>query len=220
MENKISVMIIDDHQLMIDGIRSLLQDESEIEFVGGALNLREALQVIKKTNVNVALVDISMPEVSGVDVTRKIKEIDQSVNIIALTMHEDVQMITLMIEAGTSGYIFKRTSMNEVIEAIRTVANGEKYLSKSVQAILMDNIKLRNDKPEKSVPAAKLTERELEILNLLAQELSNEQIAHKLFISERTVETHRRNIFTKSQTKSVVGLIKYAIKNGLINENE
>ncbi len=220
MENKISVMIIDDHQLMIDGIRSLLQDESEIEFVGGAHNLREALQVIKKTNVNVALVDISMPEVSGVDVTRKIKEIDQSVNIIALTMHEDVQMITLMIEAGASGYIFKRTSMNEVIEAIRTVANGEKYLSKSVQAILMDNIKLRNDKPEKSVPAAKLTERELEILNLLAQELSNEQIAHKLFISERTVETHRRNIFTKSQTKSVVGLIKYAIKNGLINENE
>ncbi len=220
MEKKISVMIIDDHQLMIDGIRSLLQDESEIEFVAGAQNLGEAIQVIKKTNVNVALVDISMPEISGVDVTRKIKETDQNVNIIALTMHEDVQMITLMIEAGASGYIFKRTSMNEVIEAIRTVANGEKYLSKSVQAILMDSIKLRNEKPDKSVPTAKLTVRELEILNLLAQELNNDQIARKLFISERTVETHRRNIFTKTQTKSVVGLIKYAIKNRLIGENE
>lgn len=210
-------MIIDDHQLIIDGIRSLLQDEPGIEFIAGARNLPEAIEVIKKTEVDVALVDISMPEISGVEITRKIKEIRQPVSVIALTMHEDVQMITQMIEAGASGYIFKRTSMNEVIEAIRTVAGGEKYLSKSVQAVLMDNIRQRNEKPETvHTPAAKLSVRELEILNLLAQELSNEEIARKLFISERTVETHRRNIFTKTQTKTVVGLIRYAISEGLI----
>ncbi|HAQ64531.1 MAG TPA: DNA-binding response regulator [Bacteroidales bacterium] len=217
MENKISVMIIDDHQLIIDGIRSLLQDEPDLIFAGGANNLHQALDIIEKNVVDVALVDISMPEISGIEITRRIKETSPSVSIIALTMYEDVQMITQMIEAGASGYIFKRTSMKEVIEAIRTAARGEKYLSNAVQAVLMDSIKLRNEKPESVVsPKAKLSGRELEILNLLAQEMSNEEIAGKLFISERTVETHRRNIFTKTQTKSVVGLIKFAMKEGLI----
>lgn len=210
-------MIIDDHQLIIDGIRSLLQDEPDLVFAGGANSLLQALEIIEKNVVDVALVDISMPEVSGIEITKKIKEIRSSISIIALTMYEDIQMITQMIEAGASGYIFKRTSMKEVIEAIRTASRGEKYLSNAVQAILMDSIKLRHEKPESFVsPKAKLSGRELEILNLLAQEMSNEEIAGKLFISERTVETHRRNIFTKTQTKSVVGLIKFAMKEGLI----
>lgn len=128
-------------------------------------------------------------------------------------------MIRKMIEAGASGYILKRTNMNEVLEAIRVVAKGGKYLGRDVQEILFNNMGQPEETTEQTVSASKLTQRESEILNLIAKELRNEEIAEKLFISERTVETHRRNIFTKTKTKSIVGLIKYAIANGLIDQN-
>jgi DNA-binding NarL/FixJ family response regulator len=220
-KTKIKVMIIDDHQLIIDGIKALLQDENDIEFIAGANNMLQALDIISETKIDVALVDISMPGESGIAVTKKLKELSPDINVLALTMHEDIQMITQMIEAGASGYIFKRTSMNEVLDAIKTAARNEKYLSQNVQAVLMENIRLKNDLSEITIEnTAKLSEREKEILNLIAKEMNNEEIANKLFISERTVEAHRRNIFTKTNTKSIVGLIKYAIKNDLIDYNK
>ncbi len=220
-KTKIKVMIIDDHQLIIDGIKALLQDENDIEFIAGANNMIQALDIISETKIDVALVDISMPGESGIAITKKLKELSPDINVLALTMHEDIQMITQMIEAGASGYIFKRTSMNEVLDAIKTAARNEKYLSQNVQAVLMENIRLKNDLSEITIEnTAKLSEREKEILNLIAKEMNNEEIANKLFISERTVEAHRRNIFTKTNTKSIVGLIKYAIKNDLIDDSK
>lgn len=220
-KTKIKVMIIDDHQLIIDGIKALLQDENDIEFIAGANNMVQALDIISETKIDVALVDISMPGESGIAITKKLKELSPDINVLALTMHEDIQMITQMIEAGASGYIFKRTSMNEVLDAIKTAARNEKYLSQNVQAILMENIRLKNDLSEITIEnTTKLSEREKEILNLIAKEMNNEEIANELFISERTVEAHRRNIFTKTNTKSIVGLIKYAIKNDLIDYNK
>lgn len=132
-------------------------------------------------------------------------------------MHDDISIITKMIKAGASGYLLKRTQMNEVLEAIKTVYYNKKYLSNNTQKIIMDNLMsadelLKDEKDEKPI----LSARELEVLKLIAQEFTNEEIGEKLFISERTVEAHRRNIFIKTKTKSIVGLMKYAIINGLI----
>lgn len=221
-EKKIKVLVIDDHQLIIDGMKFILQDEEDVVFAGGASSMSEALKFLEKSEVNVVLADISMPKHSGIEVTKKIKELYPDIQVLALTMHEDISMISKMVEAGASGYILKRTNMNEVLEAIKVVAAGGKYLGRDVQAILMDSLGGNigvNVIPEDA--PAPLSVRELEILNLIAKEFSNEEIANKLFISERTVETHRRNIFTKTKTKTIVGLIKYAMKNGLISqENE
>jgi len=219
-EQPIKVLVIDDHQLIIDGMKSILQDEEEVNFAGGANTMQQALDFLEKCQCDVVLADISMPVHSGIEVTRKIKELYPQIKVLALTMHEDITMITRMVEAGASGYILKRTNMNEVLEAIKVVAGGGKYLGRDVQAILMDNL-TATDSPALTgqEPRLLLTSRELEILNLVAKEYSNEEIAEKLFISERTVETHRRNIFTKTKTKSIVGLIKFAIKNKLISQD-
>lgn len=216
----IKVMVVDDHPLIIDGLKSILQDEEDVTFAGGFNNMREAMEFLSQNKVDVALVDISMPEHSGIEITLKIKKLYPQVQVLALTMHEDITMITKMIDAGASGYLLKRTNMNEVLEAIRVVAANDKYLGREVQAIMMGNLihKETKDILQPNAPAA-LTPREKEILTLVSQEFRNEKIAEKLFISERTVETHRRNIFTKTNTKTIIGLIKYAIKHRLINQD-
>src|SRR5690606_33689350 len=157
---------------------------------------------------------------SGIEATKKVKELYPDIKIIALTMHDDISVITKMIKAGASGYVLKRTNMNEVIEALKIVHHNGKYLSKNTQNIIMDNLMSPDDlmdSKEKNKPV--LSARELEVLKLIAKEYSNEKIGEKLFISERTVEAHRRNIFIKTKTKSIVGLMKYAIKEGLISIN-
>lgn len=217
-EKPIQVLIVDDHQLIIDGLKAILQDETNVRFAGGANNLAQAIQFIEEHPVDVVLADINMPNGSGIELTAKLKTLKPNIQVLALTMHEDFAMINKMIEAGAAGYILKRTNMNEVLEAIRVVASGGKYLGRDVQAILFHNLADRST-DEKETVTGTLTSREKEILNLIAKELSNTEIAQKLFISERTVETHRRNIFTKTKTKSIVGLIKYAIANGLINQD-
>jgi DNA-binding NarL/FixJ family response regulator len=197
-----------------------MQDEEDVAFAGGANSMAEALAFLSDHKVDVVLADISMPVNSGMEITRKIKELYPVIQVLALTMHEDMSMITGMIEAGASGYLLKRTSMNEVLEAIRVVASKGKYLGREVQSILMERMSSKDQIVETSTAATTiLSIREKEILNLVSKELSNEEIANRLFISERTVETHRRNIFTKTKTKSIVGLIKYAIKSGLVSQD-
>lgn len=217
----IKVLIIDDHQLIIEGLKSIIQDEDSVAFAGGVKNMEDAFAFLSENEVNVALVDISMPKHSGIEVTQAIKEKYPHIQVLALTMHEEIEKISAMIDAGASGYLLKRTNMNEVLEAIRVVANNEKYLGREVQSILMDEFSHKDNfnKNQDNMPVP-LTTREKEILNLVAREYSNENIAKKLFISERTVETHRRNIFIKTNTKSVIGLMKYAFKHGLINQDD
>lgn len=220
MQDKaIKVLVIDDHQLIIDGLRSILEDEETVMFAGGANSMEEALEFLENNEADVVLADISMPRHNGIEITRKIRELYPGIKVLALTMHEDIEMISGMIDAGASGYLLKRTNMNEVLEAIQMVAAGQKYLGREVQAIMMDDLIHREPGTAAHEETARLTGREKEILNLVAKEFSNEEIANKLFISERTVETHRRNIFTKTNTKSIVGLIKYAIRNGLISQD-
>ncbi len=216
INNPIRVLVVDDHQLIIDGLKSLLQDETDIVFAGGVNNMTQAIDYVSHNPVNVVLADISMPDGSGIETTRKVKEIDPNIQVLALTMHEDYTNIRAMVDAGASGYIFKRTNMNEVLEAIRVLAGGGKYLGRDVQTIIFNKMSERDEGAENTTLPALLSQREKEILQLIAKEMSNVEIANKLFISERTVETHRRNIFTKTKTKTIVGLIKYALGNGLI----
>lgn len=221
LSQSIKVLVVDDHQLMIEGLRSLLEDEEDISFIGGANNMDEAMYFAAIYPVDVILMDINMPGGSGIDATIKLRELYPSIKVLALTMHNDISIITRMIEAGASGYILKRTNMNEVIEAIRVVYAGERYLGRDTQQIIMDNL---SSPPGTFDPGQErksiLSSRESEVLNLIAQEFSNSQIAEKLFISERTVEAHRRNIFIKTKTKTIVGLMKLAIEKGLISEDK
>lgn len=219
-KDEIRVLIVDDHELMIEGLKSLLEDEEDVAFVEGATSLDETLEFLETNEIDVILMDVNMPKTSGIEATAKIKELYPQIKVIALTMHDDISVITKMIKAGASGYVLKRTNMNEVVEALKTVYNNGKYLSMSTQNIIMDNLMspadLMNAEDDKK-PV--LSARELEVLKLIAKEYNNEQIGEKLFISERTVEAHRRNIFMKTKTKSIVGLMKYAIAEGLISIN-
>jgi len=216
----INIVVVDDHQLIINGLVSLVEEEKDIRFCGGANTWVQAKEILSQDKIDVALVDINMPGMSGVEMTREIKSLYPDVQILALTMHEDFAMIQKMFSAGASGYILKRTNLEEVVDAIRIVYEKGKYLGRDVQEILLEGIKVQ-ESPSQATNEVSLSSREQEVLALLAQEYSNEEIAERLFISERTVESHRRNIFIKTKTKSVIGLIKHAIKNNLISqENE
>jgi DNA-binding NarL/FixJ family response regulator len=202
---------------MIEGLKSLLEYEDDIQFVAGTNSMAETLGFLESNHIDVILMDINMPGGSGIEATEKIKALYPEVKVIALTMHDDISIITRMVKAGAAGFVLKRTNMNEVVEAVRIVHNNGKYLSMNTQQIIMDNLGSPleiNDLKEEGKPT--LSAREIEVLNLIAKEFNNEQIAEALFISERTVEAHRRNIFIKTKTKTIVGLMKYAINKGLI----
>lgn len=216
--DKIRILIVDDHQLMIEGLKSLLEDEDSISFVAGATTMKETLDFLAEHEIDVILMDVNMPDSSGIEITKKVRALYPHLKVIALTMHEDISIISKMIKAGASGYVLKRTNMHEVIDALKTVHQNGRYLSTSVQNVIMDNLMLPEDlmdAKEDNKPV--LSGRELEVLKLIAKEFSNEQIGEQLFISERTVEAHRRNIFMKTKTKSIVGLIKYAITEGIVS---
>lgn len=213
----IKVLIVDDHQIMIEGLKSLLEGEQDIQFVEGANSFAETLDLLEMNSIDVVLMDINMPGGSGIDATKSIKELHPEVKVVALTMYDDISIITKMVEAGASGYVVKRTKLHEVIEAVRAVHRGERYLCAYTQQILMDNLNSSIDLSDsKEESKSLLSSRELEVLQLMAREYSNAQIADKLFISERTVEAHRRSIFIKTKTKTIVGLMKFAINKGLV----
>lgn len=214
---QIKVFILDDHQVLIDGIKALLKNEPDI-VVNGEANLAiEALSLIQKNIPHIVLCDISLPGLSGIEFTKKIKLQFPDIKILALSMHGEKDTILEMIEAGASGYLLKNTGKEEMIRAIKKVAEGKVYLSDDVSVEMMKALNEKS-KPKEEESKIRLTDREIEIIRYIAKEYSNAQIAEKLFISERTVETHRKNIFRKVEVRTPVGLIKYAIENNLLSE--
>lgn len=210
---KIKIIIVDDHQMMIDGLCALLKNNKEIEIVATFTNGKLLLETIANLSIDVVLTDISMPEIDGFELTKKIKEKKTAIQIIALSMSNNIVDINKMIDLGISGYVLKNTGNQELITAIQNVAAGKMHFSDEVTE---EMIKHKHDPVKEKNATLKLTDRELEILKLIVQELNNAEIADKLFISERTVETHRKNMIRKFNSKSIVGLIKYAIENKLI----
>jgi len=213
--DKIKIVVADDHHILLDGLKALLQKQKDIEVCGLFDNGRKLFEALSSLNPNVALVDINMPEMDGLELTRKVKESYPEIAVLVLSMYDDASHIMDLIDAGASGYLLKNITDKELLEAIKTVAQGKLYFSPEVSeritavAIQQQRRGEQNDEP-------KLTDRELEILKLIAQEYSNAQIAQALFISERTVETHRKNMLRKTNNKTMVGLLKYAIEKQLI----
>lgn len=209
----ITLHIVDDHQMMIDGLRALLGDEPSFKIIDESNNGKVAFSKIENKQPDVLLTDISMPEMNGLELTKAVKEKFPDVKVIALSMFGERNTISEMLQAGINGYIVKNTGKQELVQAINKVAAGGLFFSDEVSAEMMKAIS--NPPPKEEVIS--LTPREIEIVKLISKEYSNLQIAEALFISERTVETHRKNIFRKSNTKSVVGLIKYAIEKKLLD---
>lgn len=210
---KHKIVLVDDHQMLIDGLVAILSKYAEIEILKTYTNGNLLLEEIKELKPEIVLTDISMPEIDGYQLTKKIKQIDATINVIALSMSGNIADINKMLDVGISGYVLKNVGNEELIEAIHKVAQGKMHFSDDITEEMVKN---KNNKPEKDIHQTKFTDRELEILKLIVQELNNAEIADKLFISERTVETHRKNMIRKFNTKTIVGLIKYALDNKLI----
>ncbi len=214
---KINVLIADDHQIFRDGIKALLSEAKNISLVAEAADGNEALKQLKKNHVDVVLMDISMPECDGFEATKQIKAKFPDVKVLALTMYEDDHHVVDMLDAGASGYVMKNIGRVELVNAIQSVANGESYLSKEASDKLVAHIIRSRKESSKKEDEAPLTERETEVLKLIANELGPREIAEKLFISQRTVDTHRRNLMEKLRLKNTAGIVKYAISKGFVD---
>ena len=213
---RINLLLVDDHPLVIEGIKTLLRTDAAVRVVAQASSGPEALLRLREhPEVDVVLLDLHMPRMSGVELTRFIRAEHPGVRVLALSMFHDHASVMQVLEAGGLGYLLKNTSKAELSAAIANVAAGRTHFSQEVGQTLLQNLEVPGQGNGAPV-VVELTPREREILRLVADEKSNQAIAEALFISERTVETHRKNILTKTNCKSVVGLIQYAIKHKLL----
>lgn len=210
----IKIIISDDHKLIREGLANLLEESEEIHILAEAENGKEVVEMAKKHKPDIILMDVSMPLLNGVEATREIKKVLPGIKIIALTMHSDNYYIKAMLEAGASGYIFKNSNHNQLIEAISTVYKGKKYLSDEITEILIKGY-LKKDREDFLENEEELTERELEIIKLIASGKSTKEIAEELFISIKTIGTHKQKIYKKLKINSTAEITKYAIKRGL-----
>lgn len=208
---KIRILLVDDHALIRAGIKNSLINQAHIEVVAEAMNGAEALNQLTKTGVDLVIMDLSMPEMSGAEATRLIREKYPDVNVLILSMHNEEARIREALKAGAMGYILKSTSMTELLEAVETVSKGEPYFTREVSAKIMSQL-VRGKENEHADTMSRLTRREMEILKLISEEFTNQEIAVKLFISPRTVDTHRRNLIQKLHAKNTAGLVRYAIR--------
>lgn len=214
MESHINILIADDHQMFIDGIRSLLENYEEIKIVAEANNGEEVMDAIQKHTPHVVLLDINMPKMNGVEAIRKIHKVYPDVKVIMLTMYNTQEHIAQVIANGAQGYILKNTGKEELLKAIHTVFGGETYFSKEVTDKVIQIIRNHGNIPEGEI---QLSKRETDIIKLIAQEKTTKEIAKELFISENTVETHRKNILSKLNVRNTAGVIKYAMQNGILD---
>lgn len=212
----IRLLLVDDHAVVRSGLKMLLIGQKEMEIVGEAGSAREALAETERVKPNVILMDIGLPDKTGIEATKDIKAKFPDVKIVALTIHEDEEYFFQMLAAGASGYVPKRAAPDELITAINAAANGEVYLYPSLAKLLVRDYLSAERPAEDKVNLDGLTEREHEVLIHLAEGVSNEEIAASLVISPKTVERHRENIMRKLNLHSRSELVRYAIRKGII----
>ncbi|MFW5755754.1 MAG: response regulator [Tangfeifania sp.] len=210
----IKVLIADDHQLFREGLVNLISSAPDIEVIAEAKDGKEATEKTKELNPDVVLIDIGMPEMNGIEATRILKKQQSQVKVIAVSMHSDRQFVKGILEAGADGYLLKNCTYRQLIDAIKSVFEGKKYLSDDITEMVIKGY--LDPAEEVSDNQSELSERELEILKLYAEGKSTREIAEKLFISVKTVGTHKQHIFEKLGLKSNADMVKYAIKEGLI----
>ena len=214
----ITVLLVDDHEIFRDGLRSMLAKQTDIEVVGEAENGREALEAVSSLQPTVVVMDISMPDYNGVDATREIVANHPHIRVVALSMHSESRYISEMLAAGASGYLLKDCAFDELATAIRTVFAGRTFVSRGAADVVLEDYVRRVAATPQATATSQvkaLSPREREVLQLIGQGLSTKEIASRLSLSAKTVETHRRQIMEKLGIYNIAGLVKYAVREGL-----
>jgi DNA-binding NarL/FixJ family response regulator len=213
----IKIIIADDHQIVVDGLKSILNQLTEYKVITTASNGRELLKSLEIVEPDIILLDIDMPVLNGIETLKEIKKHYPKIKTIILTMHEEKSLVKKMTDLGANGFLFKNSDIEELIIAMESVMKGKSYFSVSLRNELINNDLIGESESNFDSKKSLLTEREIEIIKLIVEGLSNKEIADKLFISPRTVDTHRTNLMKKLEVNNVAGLVRYAIRNGFMN---
>lgn len=211
---KIKVLIADDHQIMLDGLKAILGKDRSLTVVGTARNGLEVLEFLKREPVDVLLLDLQMPVMDGLETTLHAKKVLPDLKIIMLTTNDEGSIITSLFKAGATGYLLKNASKEYLIQGIKDAHEGKKVISTHLTEKMIES--LTDDPKVKEGTIPMITKREIEVVKLIAQEYTTQEIADKLFVSTNTVATHKRNLFVKMDVKNSVGMIKKAVEWGLI----
>jgi DNA-binding NarL/FixJ family response regulator len=218
MENiKTNIIIVDDHKIFRDGLILLLNNFDFVSVVGQASNGEEFLELIDEVVPDIALMDINMPKMNGIEATKQALKKYPEIKIIALTSFADDEYIEQMISAGVEGYMLKRSDIEDFEKAIKKVAKGGSYFSSEIIKVISRNLHKDKERKSREQKLTKLTSREKQILHLICKGLNNEQIAESIYLSPKTVEKHKSNLFQKTETFNTVNLVIYAFKNQLIS---
>jgi two-component system response regulator NreC len=216
MAKQIRILLVDDHDVVRSGVRMLLENEEDLIILGEAGNGQQALELVEKLSLDVVIMDITLPDMSGIEVTQRIKQSHPKIAVVALTIHEDQQYFFEMLQVGASAYVPKRAAPNDLISAIRAAHRGEMYIYPSLARLLVNDFLTRAGEGDEKATMNDLTPREHEVLALLAEGKTNEDIADTLTISHHTVARHRENLMSKLGLHSRSDLVRYAIRKGLI----
>src|ERR1700742_3362754 len=213
----IRALLAEDHTLVRTGIRALLEGSHEVEVVGESANGRQAVELFEQLKPDLALLDVAMPDLNGIEAARQIRAAHPNARLIMLSMYEDQQYVFESLKAGANGYVLKGAAFQELLTAIKTVMTGQgkSYISEALSDTLMTDYVRRAQGDQKDTELSKLSGREREVLQLIAEGKSSSEVAEVLHISVRTVDTHRHNIMTKLEIHSIAGLTKFAIRHGL-----
>ncbi|TRX66169.1 response regulator transcription factor [Carboxylicivirga sp. M1479] len=213
----IKIVLVDDHAMVRKGLKAFL-DADVFEVVGEASNGKEALDLLADVTIDVLVTDMMMPEMNGIDLCKEVSKLYPAINILALTMMNEPYNIKKMLGAGAKGYILKDCTEEEMQTAIQTVSTGSTYYSQEVTGIIMEGLTAQPTPKKRLVTEIPLTKRENEILHLICKEKSNQEIADELFISNRTVEAHKRNLLDKTGCKNIAGLVLFAVERKLFDD--
>ncbi|MHB9130111.1 MAG: response regulator [Armatimonadota bacterium] len=212
--HNISILLVDDHILIREGLAKLLESDPQMHVIGQAGNGRSGIQLARQLEPDVVIMDLAMPDISGIDATREIRAMLPDAKILILSIYSDWERVVSVLQAGAMGYVLKSCRYQELAQAICTVAQGKRYLDPHITGIVLDDyLKRLGANPQE--PDSPLSDRENEVLRLLARGLTSKEIAAHLFLSVKTVETHRRNIMKKVEIHTVAGLTKYAMSRGI-----
>ncbi|PIB35478.1 DNA-binding response regulator [Reichenbachiella sp. 5M10] len=217
-QDKLKILLVDDHKMIREGIKTFLDDNTSYEIVAEAADGKEALESYTNAQPDVVIADILMPEMTGIEMTEKIREYDAEVKILALTMLSESHHIKQMMKAGANGYLLKNCTEEELYEAISAVVAGKTYYSHEVTDIIVHDSNKRPDVKQRLSLEIPLTSREQEVLHLICKEYTNAEISEELFIGMRTVDAHKRNLLEKTGCKNVAGLVVYAIERDLFDD--
>jgi DNA-binding NarL/FixJ family response regulator len=216
-ENQMKVLIADDHTMFVDGIQSILEIENDMQVVGRCYNGKSVIEFIKNEAVDIILLDVNLPDINGVEVCKEVLKINSGIMVLAITMFNEESFIQEILNNGAKGYILKNTGREELLKAVRTVSRGESYFSKEVTESIMKSLMNQRKASNKSIAEIpKISRREKEVLKLIIEEYTTQEIADTLYISLKTVESHRASLLSKLNARNTAGLVRIAIEHKLL----